>query len=168
MSVSVSVTTTATNDITTTTTTTTTIIIIITTTTTTGNLINLTKLGLNGNNLTKLPKAIGQLVNLQYDGSGLCLYDNPFTSFPDSIRIIKDALSGICNQQYNQLLEDVETRISQRVQRRLVIITATAPVVVISSDSNTTSDGKVITTTTTVQDIGRPLIKVLSNRRLAR
>jgi Leucine-rich repeat (LRR) protein len=88
-----------------------------------GNLTNLTTLWISDNQITKLPKAIGKLVNLE-NNRGLHIYGNPLTSLPDSIRKVKHALSNISKKEYKLLLEDVETRAAQRLQRRLVILLA--------------------------------------------
>jgi Leucine-rich repeat (LRR) protein len=88
-----------------------------------GKLTKLTLLGLSSYQLKKLPKAIGKLVNLE-NNRGLDIYGNPLTSLPDSIRKVKHALSNISKKEYKLLLEDVETRAAQRLQRRLVILLA--------------------------------------------
>jgi len=81
--------------------------------------------------LKKLPKSIGKLINLQeadkYNDGGLNIYGNPLTSLPDSIRKVKHALNEDdknSKKEYKLLLEDVETRAAQRLQRRLVILLA--------------------------------------------
>ena len=94
-----------------------------------GNLTKLTILDLCGNQLKKLPKAIGKLINLQeaddeYSDGWLDISNNPLTSLPDSIRKVKHALSEFDKKEYKLLLEDVETRATQRLQRRLVILLA--------------------------------------------
>ena len=94
-----------------------------------GKLTNLTKLDVQNNRLKSLPKSIGKLINfvepndyvLEY---GLWIQDNPLTSLPDSIRKVKHALNNYSVKQYELLLEDVEYRVEQRVQRRLVILLA--------------------------------------------
>ena len=84
--------------------------------------------------MKKLPKAIGKLINLQelqeaveYNYGGLDIHRNPLTSLPDSIRKVKHTLSRNSKKAYKLLLEDVETRATQRLQRRLVILLAKEP-----------------------------------------
>ena len=90
-----------------------------------GKLTNLTKLFVHDNQLKSLPKSIGNLVNLENDG--LEIHCNPLIkSLPDSIRKIKHALSDYSKKEYKLLLEDVEYRVTQRVQRRLAILLAKA------------------------------------------
>jgi len=96
-----------------------------------GKLTNLTDLRINDNKLIKLAKSIGNLVNLEEtdeDGfnSGLLISGNPLKSLPDSIRKVEHALSDDSKDEYKLLLKDVEYRVTQRVQRRLVILLAKA------------------------------------------
>ena len=89
-----------------------------------GKLTNLIHLFLYNNNLMKLPKSIGNLVNL--DEAELEISGNPLKSLPDSIRKVEHALGSTSKSKYKLLLEDVEYRVTQRVQRRLVILLAKA------------------------------------------
>ena len=89
-----------------------------------GKLTNLTRLCLHCNNLMKLPKSIGNLVNL--DEAELEISGNPLKSLPDSIRKVEHALDSPSKAEYKLLLGDVEYRVTQRVQRRLVILLAKA------------------------------------------
>ena len=72
----------------------------------------------------KLPKSIGNLVNIEEDQ--LIISSNPLKSFPDSIRKVEHALDDTSKAEYKLLLEDVEYRVTQRIQRRLVILLAKA------------------------------------------
>ena len=96
-----------------------------------GNLTKLTLLDLWNNQLKKLPKAIGKLINLQEadddNFDGLRISSNPLTSLPDSIRKVKHTLYESDKKEYKLLLEDVDTRATQRLQRRLVILLAKVP-----------------------------------------
>ena len=78
--------------------------------------------------MKKLPKAIGKLINLkeddEYNRGELRIFSNPLTSLPDSIRKVKHTLSESDKKEYKLLLEDVDTRATQRLQRRLVILLA--------------------------------------------
>jgi len=89
-----------------------------------GKLTNLTHLYLHNNNLMKLPKSIGNLVNLKE--AQLRIHSNPLKSLPDSIRKVEHALDSTSKSKYKLLLEDVEYRVTQRVQRRLVVLLAKA------------------------------------------
>jgi len=108
-----------------------------------GNLTELTSLKLHGNQLKKLPKAIGKLINLQepdeYNYEWPCISGNPLTSLPDSIRKVKHTLSKYSKKGYELLLEDVDTRAAQRLQRRLVILLAKEP----PTQSTATKDKKI-------------------------
>lgn len=89
-----------------------------------GKLTNLIWLYLKKNNLIKLPKSIGNLVNLEE--AQLDISDNLLKSLPDSIRKAEHALGDDSKAEYKLLLEDVEYRVEQRVQRRLVVLLAKA------------------------------------------
>ena len=89
-----------------------------------GKLTNLTKLFVHDNQLKSLPKSIGNLVNLDEDE--LRIFGNPLKSLLDSIRKVEHALDRLSKSEYKLLLEDVEYRVTQRVQRRLVILLAKA------------------------------------------
>lgn len=102
-----------------------------------GKLTNLTRLGIEYNQLTKLPKSIGKLLNLGNNDGGLNIYINPLTSLPDSIRKVKHALSAI-SKEHKLLLEDVETKATLRLQRRLVILLAKEPKAVYSTGKKST------------------------------
>lgn len=89
-----------------------------------GKLTILTTLFVRNNQLKSLPKSIGNLVNLKR--TRLEISGNPLKSLPDSIRKVEHALDDDSKAEYKLLLEDVEYRVTQRVQRRLVIILAKA------------------------------------------
>jgi len=106
-----------------------------------GKLTNLTHLYVNNNQLKKLPKAIGKLINLQepdFFTDGLHIHGNPLTSLPDLIRKVKHALSARSKKEHKLLLEDVETRATLRLQRRLVILLAKEPKAVYSTGNKST------------------------------
>ena len=58
------------------------------------------------------------------NSGGLRISSNPLTSLPDSIRKVKHVLNVNVKKEYKLLLEDVETRMEQRVQLRLVVLLA--------------------------------------------
>ena len=89
-----------------------------------GKLTNLNELYLHNNNLMKLTKSIGNLVNLKE--AQLTIFGNPLKSLPDSIRKVEHTLGSTSKSKNKLLLEDVEYRVTQRVQRRLVILLAKA------------------------------------------
>ena len=99
-----------------------------------GNLENLTDLSLSWNQLITLPKSIGKLTKLKND-YGLYIYDNPFTSLPDSIRKVNHAMHIESKIQYAKLITDAEKRIELRFERRLTILTAQIPIKQIKNNS---------------------------------
>ena len=99
---------------------------------------SLTELIVSNNQLIKLPKSIGKLVNLGNNYGELNIYNNPLTSLPDSIRKVKHALSAGSKKEYKLLLEDVETKAALRLQRRLVILLAKEPKAVYSTGKKST------------------------------
>jgi len=134
-----------------------------------GKLTNLTKLYVSSNQLTKLPKSIGNLVNLA-NNDGLFLYCNPLTSLPDSIRKVKHTLNKDNKTEYKLLLEDVETRAAQRLQRRLLILLAKAPILQkFISTTHTHKSSSVITVETITTETKTGVVyDVLTDPKLAK